>query len=292
MNPNMHAADPVKTNPLSLEEQRVILRKGTEMPFTGEYYKFNKDGVYLCKHCDAILFRSTDKFASDCGWPSFDGQIPGAVRQVPDADGHRMEIICNRCNGHLGHIFIGEQLTSKNTRYCVNSVSLKFAPFSEMKVEKAYFAAGCFWGVEYFLEKAKGVVSTTVGYMGGSTKNPSYQQVSAGDTGHAEVIEVVYDPLQTSYEELAKLFFEIHDPSQMNRQGPDIGEQYRSEIFYVNDAQKKTAEKLIQLLRTKSIAVATKLEPASTFWKAEDYHQEYYGKNGKTPYCHAYTKRF
>jgi peptide methionine sulfoxide reductase msrA/msrB len=284
----------IKTNPLTPEEQRVILGKGTELPFTGKYTKFNGKGVYTCKYCDAILFRSTDKFDSECGWPSFDAAVPGAVKQTLDADGRRMEITCARCGGHLGHVFTGERFTLKNTRYCVNSVSMNFVPADKMKVEKAYFAAGCFWGVQYFLERAKGVVATTVGYMGGKTKRPAYEEVCTKTTGHAETVEVVYDPLQISFEELAKLFFEIHDPTQVDRQGPDIGNQYRGEIFYVDAAQKATAEKLIQVLGDKGMKIATKLAPAetSTFWKAEDYHQFYYDKNGKRPYCHFYTKRF
>lgn len=292
MSSNAQQSGQIKTNPLTPEEERVIIHKGTETPFTGKYYLHKEEGVYLCKHCNAILFRSSDKFESDCGWPSFDNEVPGSVKKLPDADGRRTEILCNRCNGHLGHIFVGERLTPKDTRYCVNSISLKFIPKSEMKVEKAYFAAGCFWGVQHYLDKAPGVVETTVGYMGGKTSNPTYKEVCSNTTGHAEAIEVVYDPLQTSFEELAKLFFEIHDPTQIDRQGPDIGEQYRSEIFYRNDEEKATAEKLIQILYKKGIVAATKLEPATAFWKAEDYHQHYYDKNGKTPYCHTYTKRF
>lgn len=292
MNVNAQNNKPIKTNPLTQEEERIIIHKGTEAPFTGKYYQYKEEGVYLCKHCNAILFRSSDKFESDCGWPSFDNEVPDAVKKVPDADGRRTEILCNRCGGHLGHIFTGERLTAKNTRYCVNSISLNFIPKSEMKIEKAYFAAGCFWGVQHYLDKAKGVVETSVGYMGGKTDNPTYKEVCTNTTGHAEVVEVVYDPLQTSFEELAKLFFEIHDPTQVDRQGPDIGEQYRSEIFYTTEEEKLAAEKLMQILYTKGIVAATKLEPAKTFWKAEDYHQHYYDNNGKMPYCHAYTKKF
>jgi len=288
------APAPIKTNPLTPEEQSVILHKDTERPFTGKYTKFNGKGVYTCKYCDAILFRSTDKFDSECGWPSFDAAIPGAVKQTPDADGRRVEITCARCGGHLGHVFTGERFTPKNTRYCVNSISMNFVPADKMKVGKAWFAAGCFWGVQYFLERAKGVVTTTAGYMGGKTKKPTYKEVCSHATGHAETVEVVYDPLQTSFEELAKFFFEIHDPTQVDRQGPDIGDQYRGEIFYADDAQKATAEKLIQILSAKGMAVATKLDSAAafTFWKAEDYHQFYYDKNGHQPYCHSWTKRF
>jgi peptide methionine sulfoxide reductase msrA/msrB len=136
------------------------------------------------------------------------------------------------------------------------------------------------------------VISTQVGFVGGHTQNPTYQQVCTGTTGHAEGIRVTYDPAQVSYEDMAKLFFEIHDPTQVNRQGPDIGLQYRSAVFYQSDAQKAMAEKLIGILKAKGYNVVTEVVPAGTFWPAEDYHQQYYEKNGHSPYCHVYTKRF
>ncbi len=285
----------MKFNKLTPEEARVILYKGTERPFTGKYYNHKEKGTYTCKQCGAALYRSEDKFDSGCGWPSFDDEIPGAVKRVPDADGMRTEIICANCGGHLGHVFLGEGFTPKNTRHCVNSISLNFIPASDQaadKTEKAYFAGGCFWGVEYFFQKEKGVISTRVGYMGGHLKNPTYEDVCEGNTGHAETMEIVFDPAQTNYETLARLFFEIHDPTQVDRQGPDIGHQYRSEIFYVNDEQKQIAEKLIQILKDKGYQVSTKVTKADTFWVAENYHQSYYQKTGHHPYCHGYTKRF
>ncbi len=282
----------MKYNKLTSEEERVIIHKGTETPFSGEYYKHNEKGVYVCKRCNAPLYRSDDKFDSGCGWPSFDDEIPGAVKHIKDKDGIRTEIICNNCGAHLGHIFLGEGFTDKDTRHCVNSISLKFIPAEKETTEKAYFAGGCFWGVEYHFQKAKGVVSTRVGYMGGKKEKPTYKEVCSGTTGYIETMEVVFDKTQTSFEELAKLFFEIHDPTQVNRQGPDVGEQYRSVIFYSNDEQKQTSEKLIKILQEKGYKVATQLEPAQTFWEAEDYHQDYYEKTGHQPYCHIYTKRF
>ncbi len=280
-------------NSLNPEEKAVIVDKGTERPFTGEYYDFWEKGTYVCKRCDAPLYKSTDKFDSQCGWPSFDDEIPGAVKRQPDADGVRTEILCNNCGAHLGHVFEGEGFTDKNTRHCVNSISMNFIPEKKIeKYEKAYFAGGCFWGVEYYFQNAEGVVSTTVGYMGGDKENPTYKEVSYTNTGHAETIEVVYDPEKTSYEEMAKLFFEIHDPTQVNRQGPDIGEQYRSVVFYTDDNQKKIAEKLIGILKDNGYDVATEVVKAGPFWEAEDYHQDYYEKKNGQPYCHSYQKRF
>ncbi len=236
-----------------------------------------------------------DKFEAHCGWPAFDDEIAGAVKRVPDADGRRTEIICARCKGHLGHIFEGEQFTDKNIRHCVNSISMKFVPddaAAEPKTERAIFAAGCFWGVEYHLKKVDGVISTAVGYVGGKTENPTYEAVCSKSTGHAEAVEVVFDPSKTTFEILAKLFFEIHDPTQKDRQGPDIGSQYRSGIFYVNDHQKEVSEKLIGILKDNGYNVATEITPAGEFWAGEDYHQDYYEKKGALPYCHLYTKRF
>ncbi len=280
----------VKYNTLTPEEERVIIHKGTERPFSGEYYKTTARGTYSCKRCDAPLYRSSDKFESGCGWPSFDDEIPGAVKRTRDADGIRTEITCANCGAHLGHVFTGEGLTDKNVRHCVNSISMNFVP--DMRTEKAYFAGGCFWGTEHLMRKTPGVLEISVGYMGGHTENPTYRKVCAGNTGHAETVEVVYDPSKTDYETLARLFFEIHDPTQVNRQGPDVGDQYRSAVFYVDDHQKQVAGILIGLLKDKGYKVATEVAKAGTFWKAEDYHQDYYAQNGKQPYCHAYTKRF
>ncbi|OQX95718.1 methionine sulfoxide reductase [candidate division KSB1 bacterium 4572_119] len=284
----------MKYNKLSEEEKRIILNKGTERPFTGKYYKNDKKGNYLCKRCNAPLYSSADKFDSYCGWPSFDDEIPGAIKRQLDADGIRTEILCANCNGHLGHIFFNEGFTNKNVRHCVNSISLNFIAEDEKQhqLQEAYFAGGCFWGVEYFFQQTEGVISTRVGYMGGSKANPTYEEVCYGATGHVETIKVIFDAKQTSFEKLGRLFFEIHDPTQVNRQGPDIGEQYRSVIFYQNEKQKKTADSLIKLLKKKDFKVATQLEKADTFWEAEEYHQDYYLKTGKLPYCHFRKKRF
>lgn len=282
----------LELNPLTKQEQRVIVDKGTEMPFSGKYYKFTEDGTYLCKRCNAPLYKSTSKFDSSCGWPSFDDAIKGAIKKVPDADGRRVEIVCANCNAHLGHVFVGEGLTDKNTRYCVNSISLNFEKAAIQNYKKAYFAGGCFWGMEYHFEKLAGVLSVDSGYIGGKVKNPSYKDVSSGTSGHFEAVEILYDPTKVSYETLAKLFFEIHDPTQQDGQGPDRGSQYLSAVFTSDESEKKTITKLITLLKTKGFNVSTKVYSANTFYKAEEHHQDYYKKNGRTPYCHAYVKRF
>lgn len=284
------------TNPeqwtrLNESEKKVMLYKGTERPFSGEYEKHFEKGVYVCKRCKNPLFYSRDKFDAHCGWPSFDDAIPGAIDKQQDGD--RVEIICHNCKAHLGHVFVGERLTDKNTRYCVNSIALTFTEEKKIATELAYFASGCFWGTEYFMQKAPGVLQTTVGYMGGQIPQPTYQQVSLGKTGHVETVEVVFDPEKTTYAALVKLFFETHDPTQTNGQGPDIGSQYLSKIFYTNEEQLKTADKYKKILEKKGYKVATKIEPAGTFYPEQsEAHQHYYQKNGKKPYCHIYQKKF
>lgn len=285
----------MKLNKLTPAEEYVILQKGTDRPYTGEYTDHFKKGTYVCRQCNAPLYNSDSKFHSDCGWPSFDDEIPGSVKKTVDADGDRTEITCERCGGHLGHVFYGEGMTEKNTRFCVNSTSMIFIAEGDSEkpvVNKAIFAGGCFWGVEYYFQHAPGVISTTVGYIGGSTSNPTYKEVCSRNTGHYEAIEITFDPAKTTYEALAKLFFEIHDPTQADGQGNDRGAQYLSVVFYQDDTQKSTAEKLITILKGKGYKVATKLIKASTFWPAEEYHQDYYEKEGGTPYCHKKVERF
>lgn len=280
---------------LTPDEKAVLLDKATEKPFTGMYEKFDQKGTYLCKQCGTPLYRSEAKFDAGCGWPSFDDELYGAVRHIPDADGQRTEIVCANCGGHLGHVFNGEGFTVKNTRHCVNSISIDFTPIpiETLKLYRtAIFAGGCFWGVEHLMQQSPGVISVISGYIGGIKDHPTYREVCSHTTGHAEAVRITYNPTKTDYETLARLFFEIHDPTQTDGQGPDIGNQYRSEVFYTNPEQKAIAEKLIVLLRAKGLDVVTKVTPATTFWEAEEYHQNHYDKEGTQPYCHRYTKRF
>lgn len=194
-------------------------------------------------------------------------------------------------------------LTDKNVRHCVNSISMVFVPEGSaaktaaegdkaMKTSLAHFAGGCFWGVEHLFEQKEGVISAASGYMGGDKEYPTYEEVCSGRTGHLEAVEVEYDPDRVSYEELARYFFEIHDPTQANGQGPDTGAQYLSAVFYGSDEEKETIERLIGILEDKGYDVATQVLPATRFWRAEDYHQDYYERKGHQPYCHVYRKRF
>jgi len=272
----------MKMRELSKDESRVIIEKGTERPFTGKYVDHKGEGIYCCKQCGIGLYDSGSKFDSGCGWPSFDDYIEGTVKKQPDPDGRRTEIVCSRCGAHLGHVFVGEGFTPKNTRHCVNSISLEFVDYDD--IETAVFGAGCFWGVEARFQRVPGVISTSVGYTGGSVDNPSYKQVCAGDTGHIEAVEVKFNPEMVSYESLLDYFFDIHDPTQHRRQGPDVGYQYQSSIFYADENQKKLAQEAIAAQKDDGVDVATELHPASKFWMAEEYHQDYHRKKGG-PLC-------
>lgn len=271
----------------------VALQKATEYPFTGRFLKPGSNGTYLCRACGLPLWETQHQFPSHCGWPSFDDRRIHAIKEIPDADGLRTEIICQRCNSHLGHVFRGEGFTEKNHRDCVNSVMLDFVPYIELEdTQEIIIAGGCFWGVEYWFKKQPGVLLTECGYIGGNLENPDYDRVCRGDSGHYEAVRIIFDPKITNTERLFKLFFEIHDSSQHFGQGPDIGPQYRSAIFCYDEGQKKVAEQLIHLLKQKNIISSTQLLPMTPFWAAEEYHQDYYTKHQKAPYCHIYTTRF
>jgi methionine-S-sulfoxide reductase len=150
------------------------------------------------------------------------------------------------------------------------------------KTETAIFAAGCFWGVQFYFDEVPGVVETEVGYIGGHVDNPSYELVCTHTTGHAEATKIVYDPEKISYEDLLKQFFRMHDPTQLNRQGPDVGDSYRTAIFYLNDKQKAEAQKMIDKLNKSEFKgkIVTTLEKAGTFWPAEAYHQKFSARTG------------
>lgn len=269
---------------LSEREAEVITGAATEPPGSGQYVDSSDDGLYLCRQCGMPLYRSDDKFKCGCGWASFDDSLPEAVRWRPDPDGVRTEISCSNCGAHLGHVFEGEGLTPKNLRHCVNSLSISF-----IKTEKAIFAGGCFWGVEDLMLRTDGVVSAISGYTDGVVPNPTYRDVCSNTTGHAEAVLVDFEPSVVSYRALVRKFFEIHDGTQINRQGPDIGTQYRSAVYYFDDRQRETASDTIEYLRARGENIVTELKPASVFYPAEDYHQKYFEKN---PEKHCHTCHF
>lgn len=268
------------TSHLSPEEKHIIENKGTESPFSGEYNDHFEAGIFICRACKSPLYESNTKFNSGCGWPSFDEELDGAITRYEDLNGGRVrtEICCSNCDGHLGHVFQGEKITEKDSRHCVNSLSIQFRPY--INLSKVYFGAGCFWSVEKLFRKVKGVYLSQAGYMGGDTKNPTYQEICKGNTNHAEVIEVCFDEKIVSYHEILKVFWDNHNPTTLNQQGVDIGTQYRSVIFYTSELQKEEAEKSISIQQEKwENTIVTQIITAPKFYRAEEYHQNYLDKN-------------
>lgn len=278
------------------KEQYEVLRKcGTEAPFSGEYNDFWEEGLYVCAGCGTPLFLSDTKYEHNTGWPSFTSPVDESHIEYKDDYSllaKRVEVRCSVCGGHLGHVFDdGPEPTYLH--YCINSASLKFQPGTSAKsadpapaadaAETATFAAGCFWGVEHKLGRIPGVTSTVVGYTGGRTVDPTYEEVCTDKTGHAEAVRVTFDPERLSYGELVRRFFELHDPTQVDRQGPDRGRQYRSAIFFHDEDQRAEARKIMDELEASGKykkRLATELVPAAAFFKAEEYHQKYYEKHG------------
>jgi peptide methionine sulfoxide reductase msrA/msrB len=265
---------------LTAEEQYILKDKGTEPPFTGEYNEHFDAGIFICRACENPLYESNTKFNSGCGWPSFDDEIEGAIVRHEDLSNGtiRTEICCANCDGHLGHVFAGEQITEKDTRHCVNSLSIRFKTYSLL--QQATFGAGCFWSVEKLFLTTDGVYLAQVGYMGGATDMPTYKEVCSGTTNHAEVVDLYFDPAKISYLELLTLFWENHNPTTLNRQGADRGTQYRSVVFYYNQQQQKQAEqlKMAQQVHFEN-EIITQIVPSGKFYRAEEYHQNYQNKN-------------
>lgn len=291
----------------------VAFGNATEAPFQNEYWNNHKEGIYVDIVSGEPLFSSSDKFDSGTGWPSFTKPIENkALFEKPD-NSHSMkqvEVRSSKADIHLGHVFDdGPAPTGK--RFCINSASLKFIPKEKMmesgygdylylfedksasNTETAIFAAGCFWGVEEYFSRIKGVTNSESGYTGGTKNNPTYEEVCSGKTGHAEAVRITFDPKIVTYERLLEHLWEIHDPTSLNQQGNDRGTQYRSAIFFTSPEQEKAAKasmgKLVKSGRY-SKKIVTEILPAREFYPAEEYHQDYLKKN-PNGYCHIDLKK-
>jgi peptide methionine sulfoxide reductase msrA/msrB len=298
---------------LSSEQYAVTQKCGTEPPFRNAYWDNHKPGLYVDVVSGEPLFSSLDKFDSGTGWPSFTQPVKGTdivEKKDMELGVARTEVRSKTADSHLGHVFDDGPADKGGMRYCINSASLKFVPVEEMDQagygqylepfvkaglikpvvhETAILAGGCFWGMEEIIRKIPGVTKTTVGYSGGTTADPTYEEVCTGTTGHAESIEVVFDSSRLPYETLLDYFFRMHDPTTLNRQHNDVGTQYRSAIFYTNEAQKKTAENVKARWGKSSKfsrPITTEISAAGKFYSAEEYHQKYLVKHPGGYTCH------
>jgi peptide methionine sulfoxide reductase msrA/msrB len=276
---------------LSPEQYYILREKGTERPFTGALLMNKEKGIYSCAGCGNELFTDEMKFDSHCGWPSFDREIAGGkIKKTVDKSLGmiRTEITCANCDGHLGHIF-DDGPTETGERYCVNSLSLSFQPvIKQNKIEEITLGGGCFWCVEAVYLHLKGVIKVESGYSGGFIKNPAYREVCNGTTGHAEVVKITYDAHEISLQKILEVFFTVHDPTSLNRQGNDVGTQYRSVIYFHHAEQEQIAKSIINQLQEQKVffnPIVTEVKPFETFYKAEDYHQNYYNQHKSEPYC-------
>lgn len=278
---------------LTPEQFHVTRQHGTEMPFSGEYCELYTAGIYTCTCCGTELFDSTVKFNSRTGWPSFTGPVKDNVVKYKSDHSYgmqRVEVLCNVCDAHLGHVFPDGPPPS-GLRFCINSISLKKIESEQASKkivlsETATLGSGCFWCTEAVLAELEGVIIVESGYSGGETKDPTYLQVCNGNTGHAEVVQVHFNPQVISYADILRVFFATHNPTSLNRQGADVGTQYRSIILYHNDEQHQTAKEIIKEMQAAfDKPIVTEVVPFTAFYKAEEVHQDYYRNNPEYAYC-------
>jgi len=272
---------------LTPEQYRITREKGTERSYSGDYCRSFVPGEYACICCGALLFDSAEKYNSLSGWPSFTQPISkGAIKHEIDHSHSmkRVEVLCNACDAHLGHVFPDGPEPS-GLRYCINSASMKRL---EADYEQAIFGGGCFWCIEAIMQQVTGVQIVDSGYAGGKKYNPTYQEVSTGKTGHAEVVRVNFDPKIISYEDLLRIFFEFHDPTKIDP--AEAGHtQYRSIILYLSEVQKEVAERVLgELFSFYKKTVHTEIAPLHAFYPAEEHHQDYYLKDPDKSYCIKY----
>jgi peptide methionine sulfoxide reductase msrA/msrB len=272
---------------LTDEQFRITRLKGTERAFSSDLCSYFEPGRYACVCCGTELFDADTKFESGTGWPSFTQPIKdNAVAYHKDGSFGmvRIEALCNTCDAHLGHVFQDGPMPS-GLRYCMNAVSLKKVAVSE---KKADFGGGCFWCTEAIFQRLKGVLKVESGYSGGKVVNPTYREVCSGVTGHAEMVEITYNPAEISFEDLLRIHLTTHNATTVSQQGADRGSQYRSIIFYRTEEEKQTTMKVIEeMQKNYSDMIVTQLELFEHFYKAEDYHQDYYNNNPDAGYCQA-----
>ncbi len=270
---------------LSRETYEVTRLKGTERAFSSELCSLFEPGLYACACCDCLLFDGREKFDSGTGWPSFTQPIKqNAVGYVSDRSYgmRRVEAICNSCKAHLGHVFPDGPPPS-GLRYCMNALSLRKI---EASFEKAVFGGGCFWCTEAIFAELKGIESVESGYAGGKIANPTYREVCSGKTGHAEVVQVTFNPAEISYEDLIRIHLSTHNPTTPDQQGADVGTQYRSIILVSDDHQFELAQKIIAEMQVVyKHLIVSEIKRLEGFYIAEKEHQKYYLNNPHEGYC-------